>query len=162
MDQSDDENTPAEIIAESQTKKPDRTLKGERKKRRSLSAKTAAIVDLTVKGNSPSVIAEIVDLPRQTVADIVKRFEPIFKELRGVADYRTVKSDILAAGQIAALKSAMSPKKLEKSSFLSSLQGFEILNKAERLDSGQATENVAHMGNFTVNHLRPGTEPDDN
>lgn len=107
--------------------------------------KIVRVIELATKNLDNQTIGKAVDLPESTVRSILKRFEPVFTELANVRDYREGKADILAAGQIAALKSAFSGNKLDKSSFLSTLMGYEILNKSERLDLGKSTENHAHM-----------------
>lgn len=112
-------------------------------KRISTSAKYAAIIDLHHKGNTVPTIAEVTSMHTDTVRAIIKRFEPIFKELRAVEDYRSMKADLLSAAQITALKSALSESKLKKSSFLATLQGFKILNNAERLERGLSINNIA-------------------
>lgn len=106
--------------------------------------KIVRVIELATKNIDNQTIGKAVDLPESTVRSILKRFEPVFTELANVRDFREGKADILAAGQIASLKSAFSGNKLDKSSFLSTLMGFEILNKAERLDLGKSTENHAH------------------
>lgn len=107
--------------------------------------KLAKILELAAKNLLPEDIAKACNLPESTVRGTIKRFESIFPALAEVKDYRDVKADILSAGQLMALKSALSGNKLDKSSFLSTLMGFEILNKAERLDLGKSTENHAHL-----------------
>lgn len=105
--------------------------------------KKIKVLTLAAQGVSTNQIAERVGVSFSTVKRIIKQFTPIFKQLERVNDYRTVKADLLAAGQLAALESAMSPSKLEKASFISTLSGFEILNKAERLENNQSTNNVS-------------------
>lgn len=114
-----------------------------KKSRKSIAAKHAVIIDLKLKGNEPSAIADVVNMPVESVRTVLKRFKPVFKELEGVSDYREGKSDLLAAGQIAALKSAFSESKLKKASFLSLITGFEKLNQAERLENNQSTANIS-------------------
>ena len=63
--------------------------------------------------------------------------------IEDLTTYRSLKADILEAAQIQILKYALSPAKLEKSGFLQLCQGFEILNKALRLDAGLSTENIS-------------------
>jgi hypothetical protein len=106
--------------------------------------KTAKIIELAAKNVQVSDIAEAVALPINTVKNTLAKFLPLFKELENVPDFRTVKSDILSAGQLAVLKSALSQKKVEKAGFLSLVQGAEILNKMERLDQGKSTDNISH------------------
>jgi hypothetical protein len=72
-----------------------------------------------------------------------RKYFPILSQLEEVHAYRNCKADILSAAQIQILKYALSPAKLEKSGFLQLCQGFEILNKAERLDAGLSSENVS-------------------
>lgn len=74
---------------------------------------------------------------------IGKKYFPILGQLEDLTTYRNCKADILEAAQIQILKYALSPAKLEKSGFLQLCQGFEILNKALRLDAGLSTENVS-------------------
>lgn len=75
---------------------------------------------------------------------ITRKYFPILAQLEEVQEFRSTKADILSAAQIIVLKSALSPEKLAKSGFLQLCQGFEILNKAERLELGKSSENVAH------------------
>lgn len=112
----------------------------------------AKVVDLALSGMLPDEIAKITGLTRSQTRDIIEKFEPIFKRLPDVDAYRSKKADLLAAGQLAVLESALSGNKLAKAGFLPTLQGFDILNKAERLDRDQSTENVAHkiFGKVTI------------
>lgn len=124
-------------------------------KRQSQAAKHATIVDMKTRGFGTNAIAEAVNMPVGTVKSIIHRFKPIFQELENVGDYRNIKAELLSAGQLAALKSAMSPAKVAKAGYLSTLQGFEILNKAERLENNQSTENISnqHFGKVTLDLL---------
>lgn len=102
------------------------------------------IVELKLQNNTQQEIAKLLDIPQSTVSATIERFKPAFKNVDRINDFRSVKSDLLSAAQLCALESAMSPTKLAKAGFLSTLQGFDILNKAERLESGKSTENFAH------------------
>lgn len=116
----------------------------------------ARILDLLAKQDlTHEEIAQVIGVSTRTVSRIRKEFAEVFPALEEVSGYRSLKSDLLAAGQMQALKSAFSGKKLEKAGFLSTLQGFEILNKAERLENGQSTENVNTkvFGAVAVTHL---------
>lgn len=104
----------------------------------------AEVITLAVQGLPQEAIANTVGIGQASVCLIKQRYSKLFKTLPNIQDYRSIKSDILAAGQIAALENAFSPAKLAKASFISSIQGFDILNKAERLETGKSTENVAH------------------
>jgi len=105
--------------------------------------KKARAVEMAAMGLPVSEIVKATGLPRTTTRALISKFAPLFKKLPDVADYRTVKADILSAGQLAALESAFSGNKLAKASFASTLAGFEILNKAERLENNQSTENIS-------------------
>lgn len=107
--------------------------------------KLAKILELAAKNIMPSDIAEAVNLPINTVKNTLKRFASVFPALEQVTEFRDVKADILSAGQLVALKSALSEKKVDRASFLSLIQGAEIMNKMERLDLGKSTENVSHQ-----------------
>jgi len=123
-----------------------------RKRRQGMLEKHAMILDQTAKGLKPKVIAQEIGERDDYVREVIRKFKPVFKELENVPNYRSVKSDLLAAGQLVALKSAMSESKLKKASFASTLAGFEILNKAERLENNQTTENVGN--NFITNNVQ--------
>ena len=131
-----------------------------KKSRRSIYTKAAAVIDMTARQFpvNPTIIAETVSLPEQTVRDMIERFEPIFLELRNVGAYRTAKTDLLAAVQLRALKSGLEESKLKKSSALSCMQIFEIANKAERLETGKATEINNNFTQLAVLHLDNGTK----
>lgn len=92
---------------------------------------------------------------RSAYQALTKKYFPILGQIHDVQSFRLLKSDILSSSQITVLKYALSPKKLEKASFLQLCQGFEILNKAERLDTGQTTENIGNMlfGKVRVEHF---------
>jgi len=124
-------------------KKPSHEVQNRRK---------AKVVDLALSGMLPDEIAKITGLTRNQTRDIIEKFEPIFKRLPDVDAYRSKKADLLAAGQLAVLESALSGNKLAKAGFLPTLQGFDILNKAERLDRDQSTDNISHriFGKVTI------------
>ena len=115
----------------------------------------ARIIELLTKDVPQEEIAALLDISQRTVSRVKQDFAKVFRALPRVADYRNTKSDLLAAGQLAALESAFSGKKLDKAGFLSTLQGFEILNKAERLETGQSTEISEHrvFGAIVTGHL---------
>jgi hypothetical protein len=104
--------------------------------------RTIKILELSAKGMNNSQIAQVVDMSPSGVKKIADRFKSVFTELEKVEEYRNIKADILSAGQLAALKSAFSGNKLAKAGFLSTIQGFDLLNKAERLERNLSTENV--------------------
>ncbi len=113
------------------------------------------IIELASKNLPASTIAKAVELPVRTVQNYVSKFKKVFKELENVEDYRNAKSDLLDAAQLTVLKNALSDKKLKKASFMSLAQGFEIFNKAGRLEKGLSTDNHAvsqfvkvHLGNI--------------
>ena len=126
--------------------------KEKKKKRQSQASKHALIIDMKLKGCGAPTIADAVNMPIGTVQSIIARFKPVFSEIENIGEYRASKADLLSAGQLAALKSALSGNKLAKAGFLSTLQGFDILNKAERLENNQSTENHSHaiFGKLTI------------
>ena len=80
-----------------------------------------------------------------------RKYFPLLAQLEDVQLYRIHKSEILSAAQKLILKYALSESKLQKAGFLQLCQGFEILNKAERLEAGKSTENIAHkFGNLPI------------
>lgn len=94
-----------------------------------------------------SKIADVGIGPKYKVSQSFQAFArkhyPVLSQLEDIQAYRTSKAEILSAAQMLVLKHALSPAKLEKATFLQLCQGFEILNKAERLDSQLSTENVS-------------------
>lgn len=145
-----DQDTQEEVLVEGEFEENGKTPK--RKQRWSKNKRISKVLELAAKDVSKKDIADNVGLARSTVESILEQFAPVFQELKNVREYRQGKNDLLAAGQLAALKSAFSGNKLNKAGFLSTLQGFEILNKAERLESGQSTENHAHsfLGKLSI------------
>lgn len=81
-----------------------------------------------------------------------RKYFPVLGPIEDLTTYRSLKADILESAQIQILKYALLPSKLEKSGFLQLCQGFEILNKALRLDAGLSTENISTrtFGNLTL------------
>lgn len=73
---------------------------------------------------------------------LTRKYFPLLSQLEDVQTFRAKKSDILSAAQKLILKTALSEQKLAKANFLQLLQGFEILNKAERLENNLSTENI--------------------
>lgn len=146
MDEKERNTTEPEVVVEKRTGREVEVYTGSGvPKRRRLTAdkKRSKIIELHAKKVPMSDISRVTGVPRSTVKDIIDRFKPVFKNLERVEEYREVKSDLLAAGQLAALESAFSGAKLRKASFATTLKGFDILNKAERLDSGESTENIS-------------------
>lgn len=85
-----------------------------------------------------------------------RKHYPILFQLEDIQAYRTSKAEVLSAAQMLVLKYALSPAKLEKATFLQLCQGFEILNKAERLDSQLSTENVSvKIGTMAISEGTP-------
>lgn len=81
-----------------------------------------------------------------------RKYFPVLGPIEDLTTYRSLKADILESAQIQILKYALLPSKLEKSGFLQLCQGFEILNKALRLDANLSTENISTrtFGNVTL------------
>lgn len=82
-----------------------------------------------------------VSIPFNTFA---RKYFPILSQLEDIQLYRIHKSEILSGAQKTILKFALSEEKLKKATFLQLCQGFEILNKAERLERNLSSENVSH------------------
>lgn len=87
---------------------------------------------------------------RKGYQTLVRKYFPILGQLHEVQSFRTLKSDILSAGQKIVLKYALDEKKMQKAGFLQLIQGLEILNKIERLENNQSTENIAHKFSRSV------------
>lgn len=107
-------------------------------------AKKSKILELYLLGNTHAQIAAIIGKPEDFIWRVLKVFKPVLERLPAVNDYRSSKSDFLAAGQIAALETGLSPKKLSKSSAKQCIDIFDTLNKAERLENNQSTENISN------------------
>jgi len=104
--------------------------------------KTNQVLELASKHLSPGVISKATGIPETTVKNIIKKYSSIFKELKNVSDFRNLKTEILDAAQLDVLKNGLTDEKMHKASLMQSMQAFEILNKANRLEKGQSTENV--------------------
>lgn len=105
----------------------------------------------SVESNDSSVATRGCNFGKQ-YQTLAKKYFPVLGQLEDLTTYRSLKGDILESAQIAILKYALLPSKLEKSGFLQLCQGFEILNKALRLDAGLSTENISSrtFGSLTL------------
>lgn len=128
------------------------------KRRKTQEKKKIQILELHAKEVPVNLIAEAVQLSVTSVRGVLSKFEGVFKNLDKVDDYRKAKADILSASQLTVLESALSERKIDKASFLSLIQGAEIMNKMERLDLGKSTENHAHQ---VFGKINVGTVTDD-
>lgn len=114
------------------------------------SKKREKILELAAKGVIKEDIVTLTGFSPTTVSRTLKRFSKVFKNLKEVDVFRNVKADILDAATLTALESAMTPSKLAKASFISSVTGAQMLDKMSRLERGQSTENHAHAVRATV------------
>jgi DNA-binding transcriptional ArsR family regulator len=126
--------------------------------------RTFKILSLHERNLAPADIARATGVPQSTVSRTLKRFGKVFKELKNVRDFRDGKAEILSAAQLAILKATVTDGKLKKASLLNGARAFEILNKAERLELGQSTDNVAHhvfgrLDLHAVSNGAPATSP---
>lgn len=121
-----------------------RPFLGKNAARRTRERKKLQILELHAKEVPANLIAEAVGLSVTSVKTTLAKFEGVFKNLERVDDFRKAKANILSAAQLTVLESAFTGDKLDKASFITTLQGYEILNKAERLDLGKSTENHSH------------------
>lgn len=119
-------------------------VEGKREGKVSKIERDARILLLSAQGVKGKDIAILTDTPESTVSNVIKRFKPVFKQLDRVEDFELVKSNILSSMQLAALESAMNPQKLAKSSFLASVKGAAELQRMQRLERNQSTENISH------------------
>lgn len=127
---SEQDNASAPVILEA---KPRRRSKDWQRKK---------VLELTARNVGLTDVAKAAGLPISTTRDIIERFKPVFKNLERADDYRSIKAQLLSAAQLTALESAFSGNKLSKAGFLSTIQAFDILNKAERLENNQTTSNI--------------------
>lgn len=103
------------------------------------------ILELHAKNVPNTEIAKMCDVSIQTVFNRIQEFSPVFKELKNVTNYRDAKSDLLSATELSLLKQTVSKQKLEKADLRSVAYAFDVINKANRLENNQSTENVAHL-----------------
>jgi len=103
------------------------------------------ILELHTKKVPMRQIAKATDLPLSTVRDRIAKFSKVFEQLENVPDYREMKSSLLSAAELALLKSAMDPSKLDKASVNNLAYAFTQFNMANRLERGESTANVSKI-----------------
>lgn len=112
--------------------------------RANIEERKAQVISLSIQGLNHTQISRATGMPATSVKDVLKKFSSVFKSIEKLDDFRQVKSDLIEAAEIQVLESALTPKKLEKASFLATITGLEKLHKIERLERGKSTENIAH------------------
>lgn len=142
---SDETISPNSNLADDAEHEKPKKKHGGQAVQKSKAMKHAMIIQMAQQDFGATDIAAAVGLPRTTVNSILKKFEKILPNRQEVKSFREAKADILSAAQMVVLESAMSGKKLAKAGFLSTIQAADILNKMERLDLGQSTENHGHQ-----------------
>lgn len=112
---------------------------------------TTALEIAPLPSSDKQIMASKTDVTKHYQA-LGRKYFPFLSQLEDVQSYRTHKSEILSSAQIKILKFALSEEKMKKASFIALCQGFEILNKAERLELGKSTENInnRHFGTLQL------------
>jgi transposase len=101
------------------------------------------LITLKNQGMRSRDIAKVLDVHESSVSRAISNFEPLFKELQEVKTYRESRAEILQALQLKTLKSLARDDAQAKASINQSAYAFEVLHKAERLETGKSTENKA-------------------
>lgn len=130
---------------EEETKRPKLISEAsKRKPRQKLDDKQIAyIVEQHLKGQRNIQIAREMNISRSAITAVLKKFEPVFKELPNVPDFQAIKADVIDAATLKALKSAVSQEKHDEARLGEVAKMLDVLYKAGRLERGQSTSNVA-------------------
>ena len=132
------ENTTKPISAQ-----PCKNPRNARRPRMGADQKRLKILQMTHKGNTPQEIMQVVNMPLDTVKDVQKRFEPFFKDIGQVKDYRLLKQDLLDTAELTLLKSALDERKLKKSALLPTVLAMKEIHRIGRLEKDLSTDNQA-------------------
>lgn len=114
-----------------------------KKKSKLKQSENAHIITQTLKGVKQIDIAKELNVSRATVSMALKKFAPIFKELENVRDFQSVKADIIDAGLLTTLKSAVDEDKHKEARLGEVAKLLDVLHKASRLERNLSTENRA-------------------
>lgn len=135
-----------QIEPQQPVKKPRKTPS----KKTYLSAREAAlVVELGLKDTPQRAIAKAVGCNAATVSRYLKKFKKAFKHIDKIDEYREVKSQIIDSVAFETLKTMNNPSKLKKATFNNLAYGFDILNKASRLERNLSTANISSAIQFT-------------
>lgn len=138
-----------------------RSDKGTRRKSydasRRIDRKTEAeIVQLASKGLSVQQIVRTTGRSQNLVSKVLAHYTGLLKELEHVSEYRRGRADLLAAGQLLAIKSMSDKEVLAKASYNQLAYGFTQLFTAERLERGQSTGNTQTFTTVRLEHIPSG------
>jgi len=103
---------------------------------------TTKILEYRLAGLSTPAISRAAGVSRSTVSETLKKFEPVFKKLRQVAEYQDVRKELLSATELQMLESMQDKDKLEKASINNLAYAFTQVFSARRLEANQSTANV--------------------
>lgn len=124
---------------------------GTGRKKNQVSVRHIMILDLIVAGYRGNQIATALGIDSSSVSGVMESFKPFLFNLKYLGPYRNSKKDLLAAGQLALLRAALDPRKLQKASTAALIAAYDLLNRAERLENNQSTENVSHAHYGAIN-----------
>ena len=113
------------------------------------------------QGEQQSVIAETLDLPHQTVSMILHghspRWDTIIKnqDTNAFGEHRRLAKQVMQAASIELAKKALVQVEasLDKASALQAATVYGILRDKERLDAGEATQNIAIVARVDFENL---------
>lgn len=109
------------------------------------------VIELVSKNVSTDVIANAINRETHVVTQILEKFKPLFLNLEKANDFKVIRENILNAGQLTVLKSALAQEKIDEAKFGELMKGFDILYKAERLETGKSTSNIITKSFVDVN-----------
>ena len=120
----------------------DQQPKKRAKKRRLTQRMIAQAVELRAKCIPNDQIALAIDATEQAVSEALSHFKDVFKTLEEIPRYKQVRSDIISACELTALKSVASGPDTE-ATYLEKVKASEILHKMGRLERNLSTSNMA-------------------
>ena len=125
---------------------------------------TAAVkvLELKAKGLPTSEIKQITGLKKQSIHQILQKFEPVFKALPKVQDYRRVKGDIVDSALLECFELMTDPEKKQLATLRDAAYAVRVLNDVSRLEAGLATAHVQSVNvNLNFTKARPIYEDSD-
>lgn len=109
------------------------------------------VLELSLKGLEPAVIARATMQDVSTVNRTLTQFKGVFKELENVKEFQVNKGALLDAATLAFLKKALSEKALDKCGSNHLAFAAKTTFDMGRLERGQSTANIAHCHFTKVN-----------
>lgn len=113
--------------------------------------RTLRIANMAVRGTPNKEIADLMQVPLHTVANISSRFQALLSGLNKVEDFKKVRKDILDATHAKLLESVIDDDCIADAGLRDRAWAAESIYKQSRLESGLSTDNKGIHKFISVN-----------